>query len=102
MTLRLAPGCAGSRRATGSGRTALRDLLYILALVKMRRKQSMKSILSSLGSLAGWAGVLVCLVAGLLRVAGFYQVAGYGTITFFIGGIGLLAAGCWFRLEASR
>jgi hypothetical protein len=62
----------------------------------------MKRILSILGSLAGWAGVFLCLTSGVLRIAGQYQFAGYGTITLFIGGVGLIAAGCWFRLESPR
>ena len=62
----------------------------------------MARVLSLLGSLTGWAGVLVCLVSGLLRVSGFYHIAGYGTITIFTGGIGLIVAGCWFKLESAR
>lgn len=62
----------------------------------------MNRVLSLLGSLAGWTGVILCLVAGFLRISGFYQIAGYGTITLFTGGIGLIAAACFLRLEASR
>lgn len=30
----------------------------------------MRVLLSVMGSLAGWAGILVCLAAGVLRVGG--------------------------------
>lgn len=62
----------------------------------------MRSMLSLLGSLTGWAGVLLCLLSGVVRVSGSYHIAGYGAITFFIGGIGLIAAGCLFKLETLR
>ena len=62
----------------------------------------MKSTLSLVGSLTGWAGVVLCLASGLLRVSGAYQIAGYGTITLFIGGVGLIAAGCLIKLEGSQ
>ena len=62
----------------------------------------MKSVLPLLGTLSGWAGVLVCLGSALLRVFGVYQIAGSGTIALFTGGIGLMIAGCFFKLEGSR
>ena len=61
----------------------------------------MKGLLSLLGSLAGWAGVLVCLGSGSARAAGFFFVAGYEAMTLFTAGIGLIATGCLFKLEGS-
>ena len=62
----------------------------------------MKNMLPLLGSLTGWTGVLVCFASALLRIAGVYQVAGVGTIALFTGGVGLVVAGCFFKLEGSR
>lgn len=53
-----------------------------------------------LGRLAGIIGVLVCLVAGVARVAGHYFVAGYSVGTLFLGGIAAMVAGCLCLLWA--
>lgn len=52
------------------------------------------------GRISGLLGVLVCLVAGLTRVAGIYYVAGFQSTTLFNVGIGLMVFACMMRLEA--
>lgn len=51
------------------------------------------------GRISGILGVLVCLVAGLSRVAGMYYVVGFQSTTLFNVGIGLMVFACMVRLE---
>lgn len=60
----------------------------------------MKSILSLTGSIVGWVGVVLCLVAGLVKVSGTYYILDYEAMTVFTAGIGLIAAGALAKLEA--
>lgn len=60
----------------------------------------MKVLLSLMGSLAGWAGILVCLAAGALRVGGNFFFAGYELNTIFLAGLALIVAGAFVKLEA--
>ena len=60
----------------------------------------MRVLLSVMGSLAGWAGILVCLAAGVLRVGGSFHFAGYELNTIFLAGLALLVAGAFVKLEA--
>jgi hypothetical protein len=59
----------------------------------------MKRLVDLGGSLAGWIGVLTCLVAGVLRVTGVYHFSGYETMTLFNGGVGLIVAGAFAKIE---
>lgn len=52
------------------------------------------------GRIAGAVGALICLVAGVSRVAGLYYVAGFQSTTLFNVGIGLMVFACMIRLEA--
>ena len=60
----------------------------------------MRGLLSISGSLAGWIGVLVCLVAGVLRIMGVFHFSAFETMTLFNGGVGLTVAGAFAKLEA--
>lgn len=51
------------------------------------------------GSISGILGALLCLVAGLARIAGFYYLAGYQSTTLFIAGLGLMIFACLVKLE---
>ncbi len=51
------------------------------------------------GRLSGIAGALLCLVAGLTRIAGMYYLAGFQTTTLFTAGIGFMVFACMVRLE---
>lgn len=51
------------------------------------------------GSLSGILGALLCLIAGLARIAGFYYLAGYQSTTLFIAGLGLMVFACLVKLE---
>ena len=60
----------------------------------------MKNLISLLGNAAGALGVLVCAVSGIARVAGSYHLGGFEAMTLFNGGVGLMVAGCLFKLHA--
>ena len=51
------------------------------------------------GSVAGIVGALICLIAGLARVAGYYYLADYQSTTMFNGGVGLMVFACLVKLE---
>jgi hypothetical protein len=60
----------------------------------------MKGLVSVAGSVVGWLGVVVCLVAGLVRLGGSFHLGSYESESLFTVGIGLIAAGCLAKLEA--
>lgn len=51
------------------------------------------------GSVSGVLGALICLVAGLARVAGYYYVFGFQSTTLFMVGVGLMVFTCMIRLD---
>lgn len=59
----------------------------------------MGHVLSRIGRGVGWIGIALCAIAGVARIRGAYELAGYQTITFLLAGIALVAAGCFLRLE---
>jgi hypothetical protein len=52
------------------------------------------------GSIAGLLGALICFIAGLARVAGYYYLAGYQSTTVFNIGVGLMVFACLVKLES--
>ena len=52
----------------------------------------MDKLIKIFGDAAAVLGLLICLVAGLWRVAGHYTLAGYESMTLFTGGIALMLA----------
>ena len=59
----------------------------------------MKSFLNLAGQIASIMGLLLCLVAGVARLAGAYQVFGFEAMTLFTAGIALMVAACLAKLE---
>jgi len=51
------------------------------------------------GNTAAVLGVLVCLVAGVFRLAGNFYVFGFEAQTLFIGGIALMGMACLAKLH---
>jgi hypothetical protein len=51
------------------------------------------------GSIAGILGALICFIAGLARIAGFYYLAGYQSTTVFNMGVGLMVFACMVKLD---
>jgi hypothetical protein len=61
----------------------------------------MKSAFKILGSVGGYAGVLVCLVAIAGRFYGAPRVFGWAAGNMLLLGVAILAAACWSKLEAA-
>lgn len=60
----------------------------------------MNATLLPLGRLAGLVGFLLCLVAGLARLAGMHWFAGFEIVTVLQIGIGGMVFGCFCLLVA--
>ena len=50
------------------------------------------------GSITGILGALICFIAGLARIAGFYYLAGYQSTTLFNVGVGMMVFACMVKL----
>ena len=59
----------------------------------------MKHVLDAATSILGITGALLCLVSGGARVVGYHFVAGFESLTLFIGGIALMVAAMLGRLH---
>jgi hypothetical protein len=59
----------------------------------------MYKYLTLAGSISGIAGMVICLIAGLARIAGNYYLADYQSTTVFNMGVGLMVFACLVRLE---
>lgn len=60
----------------------------------------MRELSNLLGNIAAVLGILVCLVAGGARLAGFFYIFNYEALTLFIGGTGLMVFACLAKVEA--
>lgn len=54
----------------------------------------METWLLTIGRLAGFAGVLVCAVAGVARLAGAYWLGGFQAATLLQAGVAAMVLGC--------
>jgi hypothetical protein len=59
----------------------------------------MEKMVDIIGTVLGVLGILVCLLAGVSRVAGSHYLLGFETITLFIGGISVMVAACLAKLH---
>jgi hypothetical protein len=50
-------------------------------------------------SISGFLGIIVCGVAGLARIAGYYYLVGYQSTTLFSVGVGLMVFACLVKLQ---
>jgi hypothetical protein len=62
----------------------------------------MNRILDFVGSVVALTGVLVCLVAGVVRLSGSFYVFGFEAQTLFLGGIALMVMACLAKLQRMR
>ncbi len=60
----------------------------------------MIELFANLGRAAGVIGLLLCLLAGALRLTGHYSVGNFQAITLLQLGIAGLVAGCFLLLWA--
>ena len=51
------------------------------------------------GNVAAVIGLLMCLGAGLIRLAGNFHLFGYSLMTIFTAGMGLLLMACLAKLQ---
>jgi len=51
-------------------------------------------------TIAATIGVLVCLIAGIARIAGYPYLAGFESLTLFTGGMALMLFGALLKLHA--
>ncbi|MEE4109745.1 MAG: hypothetical protein V2I24_10375 [Halieaceae bacterium] len=58
----------------------------------------MRSFSVSLGLATGVGGALLCLVAGIARIAGHHHLAGFENATLFIAGSALMIFASMVRL----
>ena len=59
----------------------------------------MDKLWNPLGNIAALLGVLMCFVAGVSRLAGYFYILDYPAITVFIGGIGVMVMACLIKLH---
>ena len=59
----------------------------------------MRDKLELVGNAAGLLGVVLCLGAGLGRVAGFYILAGFEPMSLYLGGMGFMLGACLAKLH---
>jgi type IV secretory pathway VirB2 component (pilin) len=70
-----------------------------LFLKSFSKEVVVKTILERLGNGAAIVGVLLCLMAGLARVAGAFYLGGFELMTLFMGGMALMLAACLAKLH---
>jgi hypothetical protein len=59
----------------------------------------MKKVIDVAGNIVAGLGILICLGAGLARLAGSYTVFGFEAITLFTGGTALMVMACLAKLQ---
>ncbi len=60
----------------------------------------MEALLLLLGRAAGIGGLLVCIAAVAVRLAGNYYLGGFQLATLLQGGVTAIVVGCFFLLLA--
>jgi hypothetical protein len=59
----------------------------------------MNTLLANIGTVAGIIGILVCLIAGLARLGGFYYLAGFESVTLLNTGVALMVLAILMKVE---
>ncbi|AKH19728.1 hypothetical protein [Sedimenticola thiotaurini] len=59
----------------------------------------MNALLTTLGSLAGTVGILICLIAGVTRLSGSYYLFGYSAQSLLMIGAVAIIVACYLKLE---
>lgn len=58
----------------------------------------MEEKLGWFANVASAAGILICVFAGLFRLAGSYYIAGFQSVTLFVLGAALVLVACLAKL----
>jgi len=61
---------------------------------------NMGKMITLVGDISAFAGILLCTGAGIARILGSYMTFGYSTMTLFQVGTGLMVLGCLCKLES--
>ena len=69
------------------------DCATNLAEVDVKKK------IELLGNAAALIGVVLCLVAGVGRVAGYFYLAGFEPMSLYLGGMGFMLGACLAKLH---
>jgi hypothetical protein len=69
-----------------------------LTLAPFKRSVAMNELLLRGGQLAGAAGILLMVIAGVARLSGRFALGGFGTGTLLLAGIGAVGVGCFLLL----
>jgi hypothetical protein len=59
----------------------------------------MQRIVRTVGQVAGYAGIILCLLTTTFRIIGKYFFLGAETGTLFEAGVALMVFACWARLQ---
>lgn len=59
----------------------------------------MNKLIAKGSCVVGGLGVFLTAAAGIWRVTGHYHLAGFETMTLFVGGMGLMLIGCFAKLH---
>jgi len=59
----------------------------------------MSNLINLVGNVAGILGIATCAAAGLVRLAGHYALAGFGTGTLLLLGTALMVMACLSKLH---
>ena len=62
----------------------------------------MDNVLVMLGRIAGLAGIVVCLLAGVARLLGHFSLAGYSVAALLQAGMAGVLIGCFALLLAQH
>lgn len=60
----------------------------------------MEKTIDTIGTVLGVIGILICLLAGVSRIAGNFYLLGFESVTLFIGGISIMVAACLAKLHS--
>ncbi|MCP4126740.1 MAG: hypothetical protein GY753_06720 [Gammaproteobacteria bacterium] len=59
----------------------------------------MAALFATTGTISGIVGILLCAIAGIVRLTGSYFLLGYQANTLLVVGIAFLAVACFIKLE---
>ncbi len=59
----------------------------------------MHNLVNAIATFSGVLGTLLCIIAGITRFLGAYQLGGYGAMAIFTVGTGLMVFACLVKLE---
>ena len=59
----------------------------------------MERLILLVGNLLAISGLIMCVGAGVVRLAGNFHLFGYSAMTIFIAGTGLMVMACLAKIE---